>query len=83
MAQIDLTIQCFGTFRQFGDALKLSVPAGSAVAAVKQALILQLGEDHTALVNDSVMSDDETILQNDSLLQQDANLAILPPVCGG
>lgn len=78
---IAVNVKFFGAFRKFGQGLKLSVPAGSTVATIKKSLQERL--DGYGLVSDSVLADDNTILRDGDVIEQDAELSILPPVCGG
>lgn len=80
---INYSIKCFGVFRQFGDKLSVGVDAGSSVQQIKAALVRQLGEQHKALVEESVLANDNEILPNAYILQEETPLSILPPVCGG
>ncbi|MCB1838809.1 MAG: MoaD/ThiS family protein [Alphaproteobacteria bacterium] len=83
MTMINYSIKCFGVFRQFGEQLNVSVNTGSSVQQIKAALVRQLGEQHKALVEESVLANDNAILPNAYILQEEAPLSILPPVCGG
>ena len=79
---IKLTINLFGAFRPFGDALNVSVPTGSTAAFVKDIIKEQLGQEAALLVEDAVLADDRSILADDSPVTTQ-QLSILPPVCGG
>lgn len=81
MNTITIHMKFFGGFRKFGEGLDFTVPAGSTIAAVKTTLQEQL--DGYGLVSDSVLANDNTILRDGDILKSDAELSILPPVCGG
>lgn len=83
MADIDIKIKLFGAFRKNGHELQLCLPAGSTIGNVKQKISLQLADADAALVYDSVLADENTILPDGYILEENANLSILPPVCGG
>lgn len=83
MSTLDLSIKCFGVFRQFGDQLSLSIEPGSSVQQIKEALAQQLGKQHQTLIEESVLANDNDILPNTYILQSETALSILPPVCGG
>ncbi len=80
MNDITITVKLFGSFRQYGETLCFTVPAGSSVTAIKDALKEKTGN---ALVNDSAMANDNTVLPDNTIFNEDTALAILPPVCGG
>lgn len=81
MSTIIIHMKLFGGFRKFGESLDLSVPIGSTVRAIKAALQEKLNGDR--LVLDSVLANNDTILRDSDVLNSDAELSILPPVCGG
>ena len=81
MSTITIHMKLFGGFRNFGESLDFSVPTGSTIAAVKTALQEKLNGD--GLVLDSVLANDSSILRDSDVLDADAELSILPPVCGG
>lgn len=80
---ITITIRLFGAFRKYGDAMKLTLPAGCAVADIKAGLAEKLASNDAALVSDSAIANDNAIIAADTVFTADATLAILPPVCGG
>lgn len=82
MTDITLRLRCFGAFRNHAEQLELSVPQGADIAAIKAALAAQLPAE-SALIADSVLADDRAVLTEDIRFTADAELAILPPVCGG
>ena len=81
MSSIAIRIRFFGVFRKFGESLDFSVPAGSTISAVKA--VLQEKLDGYGLVSDSVLANDNAILRDGDILEGDAELSVLPPVCGG
>lgn len=82
MTDITLRLRCFGAFRIHGEQLELSVPQGADIAAIKAALAAQLPTE-SVLIADSVLADDRAVLTEETRFNADAELAILPPVCGG
>lgn len=81
MSTIAIHMKLFGGFRKFGESLDFFVPTGSTVEAIKVALQEKLNGD--SLVLDSVLANDNAILRDSDVLESDAQLSILPPVCGG
>ena len=81
MSIITIHIKLFGAFRKFGESLDFCLPAGSTIATVKAALQQKLHGER--LVFDSVLANDNAILHDHDILNNDAELSILPPVCGG
>ncbi len=81
MSEITIHVKFFGAFRRFGESLDFPVPAGSTIAAVK--IELQKKLDGYGLVSDSVLANDNSILRDGEVIEHDAELSILPPVCGG
>lgn len=81
MSDITIHMKFFGSFRKFGESIQFSVPTGSNIAAIKIALQDKLNGD--GLVLDSALANDNAILQDADVLNNDAELCILPPVCGG
>lgn len=90
LADITLTIRLFGAFRQYdtGEPLRLKLPAGADLPAVKGVLTAALAERHPgfsdqALVEAAALATDDAILPADTTITNDQTLAVLPPVCGG
>ena len=83
MSNITVTVKLFGAFREYGDTVELLMGKGCRVSMVKQALAGRLGKQAYALIMDSVLANDETVLPGDFTFDEDAQLSILPPVCGG
>jgi len=80
MNDIVIDMKLFGVLRKFGDSQSFSVPAGSTVSEVKAIFQAKL---NSGLVADSVLANASAILSDNDVLQDDAQLSILPPVCGG
>ena len=78
---VTITVSLFGAFREAlaEPQLALSLPKGSGLSHLRAALLASLGE----LVHHSAFADASRILPHDTLFDADAELAILPPVCGG
>lgn len=83
MKNVTVKMRLYGAFRKFDDNVQLSVPLGSSVTAVQEALCQALGPQARDLVMDSVIANDQTILPPAFVIDVDSNLSILPPVCGG
>ncbi len=83
MSEIKINIKLFGAFREFGEAVMLSVPIGSSAVDVKEALAQTLDQKNHSLVEVSVLANDNAILQESEVFNVDTELSILPPVCGG
>lgn len=83
MKTVTITMRLYGAFRKYQDSLTLSVPAGSPVATIKEALGNVLGPQAKDLVMDSVIADDRAILPPGFVVDRDSSLSVLPPVCGG
>ncbi len=83
MTDITITMRLYGAFRSYQDCVSLSVPAGSPVAAIREALCRALGPQARDLVMDSVFANDTTILPSGFVIDADSTLSVLPPVCGG
>lgn len=83
MSNITVTMRLYGAFRQYQDSISLTVPSGSKIAAIKEALAQALGPQARNLIADSVIANDSTILPAGFAANTDLKLSILPPVCGG
>lgn len=83
MQIITVQIKFFGVFRKLGSAITLEIPAGLTVHGVKQKLWQALGAEHQQLVEDSVLASQTSVLPEAYVISQAAELAVLPPVCGG
>jgi molybdopterin converting factor small subunit len=87
---INITITMFGAFRAVGDGapLLLQVPQATSVAALRGLIVAQLQKQYPgftqhSLVAESAIADAQQILADDAQINADAELALLPPVCGG
>ena len=85
---ITLTINLFGAFRMFADSqpLTLTLPKGVRLCEVRESLkaaMKQKGSNPDNLVDESAFADEKQILPDDAIFVNNAELAILPPVCGG
>jgi len=86
---ITLKIRLFGAFRKFqSNPIVLTVAPGISVNAIKSALAAELLSLHstfkdTELINKSAIANEISVLEPNICLTEDAELAILPPVCGG
>lgn len=85
----DITIQLFGTFRQYqpASALVLQVAAGANIASVRQ-LVHAHATAHwpgfpLELLARSAFANETAILHDGDSVPADGRLAILPPVAGG
>jgi len=83
-------VRLFGAFRDFSNesTLALELPEGATVAHARVALSEIFGQSPSglhfkALLNDSVLADERTTLLESDPISAGAELAILPPVCGG
>lgn len=89
LKDINISIRLFGAFRKFhAAAISLTLPEGASVADVKLALGQALEHINPEfkdfeLLEKSALADDKAVLNATDLLHRDAQLAILPPVCGG
>lgn len=83
MSDINITVRLFGAFRQYGEKISFTIPAGSTAQDVRSRLASELKLENAGLVNDSALANDNEILDGNAPLTQDSELAILPPVCGG
>ncbi|MCM2321958.1 MAG: MoaD/ThiS family protein [Oligoflexia bacterium] len=89
---IRIRVKLFGAFRQLGTGpeVSLEAPRGTTVSELRALLAQRLtarpGVDLAALLQDSVIADNARILAETHALEPssgEAELAILPPVCGG
>lgn len=83
MNNIKINIKFFGGFRKFGKSIDISVPSGSSIHTVKNALNHALDNQDKLLIDASVFANDNEILQDTFVFNEDVCLSILPPVCGG
>jgi molybdopterin converting factor small subunit len=87
---INIDVSLFGAFREFdkGHPLHVTLPSGSNISALKQAIRIELEKRNPALslktpLEEAALASDSMILPDDYCLTQNLTLAILPPVCGG
>lgn len=82
-----IRIKLFGGFRQFRDEAELAVETdhASTVADLRKNVAREFGNDENALslLNASAFATDKRVLDDDESVPDDADLALLPPVCGG
>ena len=83
----EIQIKLFGAFRQFhrGPVLTLEVASDSTVAQVRERVGLMFEDDANAktLLKASAFATDRRVLDENEPVPVDAELALLPPVCGG
>ncbi len=80
---LNIDIAFYGAFRRMGNGITLSVPPGSTITQIKQAMVATLGEAQRVLIEESVLAGDADILPDGYVVQDDVRLSVLPPVCGG
>ena len=83
MKTITISIRLFGAFRKYGEVAVLEAPAGIGIGELKGLFSKWIGGIEASLVTDSVFADEKEILAVGAVIEKDANLAVLPPVCGG
>ncbi len=90
MENINLKIKLFGFLQSCSkqEIIALNMPKGVTVLEVKKELFKQFSDPSNDqrlqdLPDNCVLANDEKILFDEFELQEDADLAILPPVCGG
>lgn len=88
-SEIKLNIQLFGAFRKFHDKpISLTIRTNATASEAKRALGQELQNLNPAftdfdLLEKSALADERRVLSPEDMLNTSANLAILPPVCGG
>lgn len=86
---ITLKIRLFGAFRKYqSNPIVLTVAPGLSVNDIKLALAAELSIlnstfKDTDLIKKSAIANEFCVLESNICLTEDAQLAILPPVCGG
>ena len=85
---MNITIQCFGAFRPFGEQISLSMNEGTSISDMRAALLNRLKQidasfDKPGLLDSSRFATETEILQESTLLQDGMSIAIIPPVSGG
>ncbi len=85
---MQITIQTFGVFRQFGRKILLDLEQNAKVSDIRKPLALALGDnnvgfDVVGLIESSRFATEDRILAENALLKSDVLITILPPVSGG
>ena len=80
---ITISIRLFGAFRKYGEVAVLEAPAGVGMDELKELLSRWIGGMEAPLVAASVFANEKEVLAAGAVLEKDADLAVLPPVCGG
>ena len=83
MKTITVSIRLFGAFRKYGEVAVLEAPTGVGIDELKDLLSNWIGGMEAPLVADSVFANEKEVLAAGAVIEKDANLAVLPPVCGG
>ena len=83
MKTITVNVQLFGAFRKYGEMAVLEAPTGIGIDELKELLLNWIGGMEAHLVADSVFANEKEVLAAGAVIEKDANLAVLPPVCGG
>lgn len=82
-----IQVKLFGGFRQFRTESMLTVETdhGSTVADLRKNVARVFADDDNALslLKASAFATDKRVLDEDESVPDDADLALLPPVCGG
>ncbi len=83
-----VTVQLFGAFRPFGDALDVQLPEKAVVADIRGTLVDRLQAMDAkimvkGLVESSRFATDTEILAESRALETGMVVAIIPPVAGG
>lgn len=83
----EVRIKLFGGFRQFREesSLVLALESANTVAELRSQVARVFGDDDNALslLKASAFATDNRVLDDDEEVPFDADLALLPPVCGG
>ena len=83
----EVRIKLFGGFRQFRSesVLAVELEAEPTVADLRAQVVRAFGDDDNALslLKASAFATDTRVLDDDETVPMDADLALLPPVCGG
>lgn len=85
-----LHVSLYGAFRPYSDGspLALSMPKGASLTDIRKQIGMTLQAKFPSfaqhgLIDESALADEKEILREDYTVTRDANLALLPPVCGG
>ena len=83
----EVRVKLFGAFRQFHrePVLTLEVASDSTVAQLRERVAPMFDDDAGArtLLKASAFATDRRVLEENDPVPEDAELALLPPVCGG
>lgn len=85
---MQITIQTFGAFRQFGREITLKLNDNAKVSDIRSPLAHALKNsdasfDIAGLIDSSRFATEVAILDEQALVEADALITILPPVSGG
>lgn len=85
---MNITIQCFGAFRPFGEQISLQIPKGNTVSDMRAALLDRLKQidasfNKPGLLDSSRFATETEILQESTPLKDGMSIAVIPPVSGG
>lgn len=85
---MQITIQTFGAFRQFGREILLNVGDDALVADLRTPLVAALSNqqasfDIEGLIDSSRFATEVEILEENAALKAGSLITILPPVSGG
>ena len=85
---MNITIQCFGAFRPFGEQISLTVTEGTSISGMRTLLLDKLKQidasfDKPGLLESSRFATETEILPESTPLQDGMSIAIIPPVSGG
>lgn len=78
-----VTINHYGTFRKMGVSTSLDIPAPATISTIRAAFVVELGEQHRLLIEDSALANETDILPDEFIIDANCSLSVLPPVCGG
>lgn len=83
----ELDVRLFGAFRQFHPeaVLTVEIPPDTTVATLRERVALRFDDDANAkmLLKASAFATDRRVLEDNEAVPEEAELALLPPVCGG
>jgi len=87
---IKVEIQMFGALKKFSEdgVVELELKEPMNLGEVRTALITKLNnqfhdESIKTLINTSAFGNENEVLEDDAIIKASAQLALLPPVCGG
>ncbi len=85
---MEITIQCFGAFRPFGEYISLRIEEGYTVSDMRKVLLDRLNQidasfNKPGLLDSSRFATETDILQESTPLKDGMSIAIIPPVSGG